>query len=434
MTRSLLATLCLLASTCDVRADPGHPVAIRQWGQSMVSIETYWNLRVVIDPYAAAVEAWEEQLSADLVLLTRGNRTDSGIDAFRSTQLVVTALNDAGEVQPVQGALDRAPNEPQARWRLNTANDRLTDNAVRVTALATVLDSPAASEQSAQTVLVVDVDGVRIVHCPSHAQAELVNERAAALGRVDVLTLPIDDPALDDEETAAVIKQLRPRLIIALRRVGSPRDTQAEAVASFAKRLGQPANVVRAVGNTAAISATRSPAHPGKIRIILLGNEPWQPKGELVQLLEQKDSECVRSEAVFAKLSTRQMNFRPANGTHTPRWNAEHMMGRELLFFTRAFAERDSAFTPLDLNPEQMPPDYQPAHSDWTGTEEARQMGRVRALVARFAYLLADVGLDERAWQDGWKLRFLLERMIEHYREHTNNVLKKFNLPDWPAN
>ena len=135
---------------------------------------------------------------------------------------------------------------------------------------------------------------------------------------------------------------------------------------------------------------------------------------------------------VFADLSTKQMNHRPADGTHTPRWNAEHMMGRELGFFTRVYDGLDTGIRAIDLNPQQMPPDYVAAHPDWDGAEEARQLERVLAFTRRFAYRLDGIDLDERPAGSPWTLRGLLEQMHRHYGEHTANVRKKFELPDWP--
>jgi hypothetical protein len=142
---------------------------------------------------------------------------------------------------------------------------------------------------------------------------------------------------------------------------------------------------------------------------------------------------CRDSQEVFAPLSVAQMNFQPANGTHTPRWNAEHMMGRQFLFFSQIYAAIDPTFSAIDLNPAQMPTDYKPAHPDWTGAEEARQMERVSQYVRRFAYLLDGIELDESAPGSRWTLRRLLRQMEAHFDEHTANVQKKFELADWPG-
>ena len=140
-----------------------------------------------------------------------------------------------------------------------------------------------------------------------------------------------------------------------------------------------------------------------------------------------------KSQAVFAKLSVDQMNFRPSNGTHTPRWNTEHMMGRQLKFFSQIYHTIDPMIPVMDLNPAQMPPDYSASHPDWDGAEEARQMQRVDDFCHRFAYLLDGLDVGAKAPGSRWpSLRALLVQMDRHYAEHTANTVKKFDLENWP--
>ena len=106
-------------------------------------------------------------------------------------------------------------------------------------------------------------------------------------------------------------------------------------------------------------------------------------------------------------------------------------MERELGFFSQIYEQLDSDIGHLNLNPKQMPDDYVAAHSDWTGTEEARQLERVRAFTRRFAYLLNGLELDKQAPGSLWTPRGLLKQMERHYSEHTANVKKKFESPDW---
>jgi len=90
---------------------------------------------------------------------------------------------------------------------------------------------------------------------------------------------------------------------------------------------------------------------------------------EMEALFSAKEKACRSAQGIFELLAADQMNHRPSDGTHTPRWNAEHMMGRELGFFSAVY----SALDPL------------------------------------------------------------LEQMHRHYTEHTANVIRKFDLADWPA-
>jgi hypothetical protein len=165
---------------------------------------------------------------------------------------------------------------------------------------------------------------------------------------------------------------------------------------------------------------------------VLLEQPPAVPV-HLRELFDRMEAANRRSQDVFRKLSTDQMNFKPSNGTHTPRWNAEHMAGRQLLFFSQIFHALDPKIPVFDWNPAQMPPDYKARHPEWTGKEEARAMQRVDDFCRRYSYLLESTGLNAKPPATNWpSLRALLLQMERHYDEHTANVVKKFELPDWP--
>ncbi len=172
---------------------------------------------------------------------------------------------------------------------------------------------------------------------------------------------------------------------------------------------------------------------PSSIDPALLLEKPAAIPDHLRELFDRMESANRRSQDVFRKLSTAQMNFKPSNGSHTPRWNAEHMAGRQLLFFSQIYHALDPKIPVFDWNPAQMPPDYRARHPEWSGKEEARGMQRVDDFCRRYAYLLESTALDAKPPASSWPtLRALLEQMERHYDEHTANVVKKFELPDWP--
>jgi len=153
----------------------------------------------------------------------------------------------------------------------------------------------------------------------------------------------------------------------------------------------------------------------------------------LRDLFDRMEAANRRSQDVFRQLSAEQMNFQPSDGTHTPRWNAEHMAGSQLLFFSQIYHALDSRIPVVDRNPKQMPEDYQALHPGRSGKEEARALQRVDDFCRRHAYLLKDIQLDEKPPATFWpSLEALLLQMEKHYDEHTANVKKKFQLPDWP--
>ena len=169
------------------------------------------------------------------------------------------------------------------------------------------------------------------------------------------------------------------------------------------------------------------------VDVSLLLDTPSPVPEQLRQLFDRMEAANRRSQDVFRQLSVEQMNFKPSDGTHTPRWNAEHMAGRQLLFFSQIYHALDSSIPVVDRNPRQMPVDYEARNPSWSGKDEARAMQRVDDFCRRYAYLLEDIQLDERPPATSWpSLGALLLQMEQHYDEHTANVKKKFQLPDWP--
>ncbi|MEZ6118424.1 MAG: DinB family protein [Pirellulaceae bacterium] len=144
------------------------------------------------------------------------------------------------------------------------------------------------------------------------------------------------------------------------------------------------------LAQTSAQSDTKIPSDP-----MLLLDAPAPIPEHLQALFDRMEAANRRSQDVFRQLSVQQMNFKPSNGTHTPRWNAEHMAGRQLLFFSQIYHALDPNIPVVDWNPKQMPQDYQARHPDWTGAEEARAMQRVDDFCRRYAYLLKEVSLNQ---------------------------------------
>ena len=74
----LVCVLCFISASTSLAAE-GKPVAVRWWGQGMVSVESYWNLHVVVDPYAKSVAGKTQPVAADVVLLTHADLTPANI-------------------------------------------------------------------------------------------------------------------------------------------------------------------------------------------------------------------------------------------------------------------------------------------------------------------------------------------------------------------
>ena len=369
-TIGLVGLVVSMTTANSVVADDGHPVAIRNWEQG-ITIETMWGFQIGLGVKDASVDKLPRK--SDLV------------------------LEDVGVGESV--TLQRLPNQAELSV-LRGVGANNAGNAVVV------------KRGQAGSPAMVMVDGLTIVYLDAAVDAEFA-KRLEGKQVVVVAT----GAGLNSEMYAAIFDALKPKLMVVKAGVEKVGDQAVESVSH----------------NTVAVSGGKQAKAKAKARIVSLGNEGYKLSKELTTLFEKKEAACKKSREVFAKLSVAQMNFKPANGTHTPRWNTEHMMGRELQFFSQIYHAVDPEVPVMNLNPAQMPDRYKFAHEDWTGEEEARQTQRVEDFTRRFAYMLDGMSLNKRAKGSRfWTPKSLLAQMEKHYNQHTGNVVKKMELDGWP--
>jgi hypothetical protein len=394
----------------------------------MLSIETWWHEPVFIDPHDRGAD--DALISASMILSTRGRVPAAAVERLAGDPVVVSLVDDQGRESARHDGFERLPNAARGRLTPIDDVDGTSGHVIDVQTGASLVGALQDREAGAVAPLIVRTDGLVVLHWGKLGDATLTDAVRQQLGGADLLILPID--AADATTISAalgVVKPLAPRFVLPVAMPGADTPAEDKCLDAFVAAAADAAyKIDRRKHNTMAISRGESTGPT----VVVLPNQPWKPTGELAALLDRLDRASAASQEVFAPLSVEQMNFRPANGTHTPRWNAEHMMGAQLLFFTQIYSRQDPAISPIALNPKQMPADYVAAHADWSGAEEARQMDRAAALVRRFAYLLDGLSLDESAPGSRWTLRRLCEQMERHSGEHTANVKKKFELADWP--
>ncbi len=387
MPRKLLTILIVICAALTglqrVVADDGHPIAIRQWSDTGFTIETMQNLHVGV----GLTEADEKRLPRAVDFQTEDVATGGNIIVRWSAQTSsVTTLG-----------YDQRDNN-------HLAND--------ITVVGGAWGMSEAKLVSVDGVLVADLNAV----ASGEIETWLKNPIEAEIGKpwLVVIATAAD---FDADRLKEIRDELNPQMMVVNSSVGKIDDVKVEVI---------PHNAI-------AVSSSGENDQNNNTRFVSLGDEPWAMTDGLAGLFAKKEADCKSSREMFSKLSVEQMNFKPGDGSHTPRWNAEHMMGRELLFFSQIFHAVDPTIPVIDLNPRQMPTDYTFAHSDWSGAEEAAQMMRVEAFTRRFAYLLDRMDLDTKAaGSKFWSPRGLLEQMQRHYNQHSANVVKKMDLEDWP--
>ncbi len=98
MRRLLLPVLATLLASCfapptHADDDTPYPVAVRWWGQAMVSIENWHGVSVVVDPFALDIGYDNPQIEANTVCITHehGDHSNASIiggepDVFRGVE------------------------------------------------------------------------------------------------------------------------------------------------------------------------------------------------------------------------------------------------------------------------------------------------------------------------------------------------------------
>jgi L-ascorbate metabolism protein UlaG (beta-lactamase superfamily) len=151
-------------------------------------------VRVFVDPFDAA-EAERgrgfaypaiEGVETDLVLVTHDHSDHNGLSAIGGDPQVVRA---AGRTQTAIG---------------------------EVVGIASEHDTSGGSELGANVIYVFELDGVRVCHFGDFGQADLRSEQELAIGRPDLLFLPVGGgrPTIDGPTAAAIATRLAPGVVV----------------------------------------------------------------------------------------------------------------------------------------------------------------------------------------------------------------------------
>jgi L-ascorbate metabolism protein UlaG (beta-lactamase superfamily) len=132
--------------------------------------------------------------------------------------------NNAAGVS-VQAKLVRGPGEYDVR-------------GVAITGVQTAHDAAGGRERGRNVVYAIYVDDISICHLGDLGHVPTA-EQAEAIGRVDVLLLPVGPRArLSPTQALEVVNLLDPRVVVPMHHQASPRDSDAAAVGALCRELG----------------------------------------------------------------------------------------------------------------------------------------------------------------------------------------------------
>ena len=237
------AVVLLLGSTCLFAADTSRPVTIRWFGQSFFQIESSRGTRIAIDPHM--IEAYgRKPVAADLVLITHLHNDHTQLDAIqnKAKAKVLVGLR---------------PNEATKRLDWNPIDETFRD--VHVRSVGVYHDSVKGLERGKNTIFVLEVDGLRIVHLGDLGHL-LEPADLKKIGPVDVLMIPVGGVyTINGSEAKKVVEQLKPRQYIIPMHYGT---LVYEDLLPATEFLDEQKNVKKFTGNKLTTEAGFKPPEP----------------------------------------------------------------------------------------------------------------------------------------------------------------------------
>jgi L-ascorbate metabolism protein UlaG (beta-lactamase superfamily) len=184
------------------------PVLLRWHGQSFFEIISPAGTRIAIDPHA--IEAYgRKEIQADLVLMSH----------LHSDHTQVGVITNAGKARILPG-LKEIKTEAGRREEWNSIDETFRD--VKIRGVPTYHDAHGGLERGKNTVFVLEIAGLRIVHLGDLGHA-LTETQLKRIGEVDVLLVPIGGVyTLNGLDATAVVEQLKPKRVIIPMHYGTP--------------------------------------------------------------------------------------------------------------------------------------------------------------------------------------------------------------------
>ncbi len=174
-------------------AEVSDALTIQWYGQAAFLLSS-GATRILIDPVLPDLGYKLPQFEQlDAVLVTHLHHDHSYVSVAPTDALKLFGLNPEGHFQPCHQQV----------------------GAATVYNVAAFHDNVAGAERGEDALWVVELAGLRVVHLGDLGQQQLTAEQLTALGRPDVLLIPVGGgPTINGGQARQIARQLQPRLTI----------------------------------------------------------------------------------------------------------------------------------------------------------------------------------------------------------------------------
>ena len=171
------------------------PIALTiKWlGHACFLITTMAGSNVVIDPFGSGLGYEVPGVKADVVFVSHGHFDHNAVDVLKGGPEVIGPLS----------------GKSSDHGTIKIGNDR-----IRYKSVLAYHDPSGGKQRGANTIRVIEVDGVRICHLGDLGHI-LTASQVKAIGRVDVLMIPVGGVyTIDGAQAKKVVQQLKPGYVI----------------------------------------------------------------------------------------------------------------------------------------------------------------------------------------------------------------------------
>lgn len=183
-------------------------MVISWYGQACFKLQS-GSQTVIIDPFDKKVGLKPPAVEAQMVLVTHDHYDHNNVEAVKGEPFVA---DGPGEYE-YQG--------------------------IRVKGIRSFHDDKKGAERGLNTIYVVRMEGLRIVHLGDLGQNELTDKQVEEIGSADVLMVPVGGVyTISGSEAVGIVNQVEPRIAIPMHYAVPGLAVKLEGVDVFLKEIG----------------------------------------------------------------------------------------------------------------------------------------------------------------------------------------------------
>ncbi|MEK7791433.1 MAG: MBL fold metallo-hydrolase, partial [Deltaproteobacteria bacterium] len=159
-------------------------MVITWYGQACFKIQS-GERTLVLDPFAKSIGLTPPGISADVVFVTHEHSDHSNVKSIKGDFFLI---NGPGEYE-VKG--------------------------VKATGILSFHDNEKGVKRGLNTLYLIEVEGIRILHCGDLGQDQLENSQLEEIGEVDILMIPVGGFfTIDAKAAVGIVNQVEPKIVI----------------------------------------------------------------------------------------------------------------------------------------------------------------------------------------------------------------------------